>query len=86
MNEELFKLFVAKISFVMKDKKFPTEDVSRVFNILVRLSPYQPIYKNPKDAEPIMRFMTELIGRIRQSIYDIPKDHFSLTLCNLLEF
>jgi len=26
----------------MKDKKFPTEDVCKVFNILVRISPYQP--------------------------------------------
>ncbi len=86
MNEELFKLFVAKISSVMKDKKFPTEDVSRVFNILVRLSPYQPIYKTAKEAESIMKFMTELVGRIRHSIYDIPKSHFTLTLCNLLEF
>jgi hypothetical protein len=84
MNEDLFKLFVSKISSVMKDKKFPTEDVSRVFNILVRLSPYQPI--NAKDAEPNMKFMTELVGRIRHSIYDIPKDHFSSTLSNLLEF
>jgi hypothetical protein len=27
-----------------------------------------------------------MIGRIRHSIYDIPKDHFTLTLCNLLEY
>jgi hypothetical protein len=40
MNEELYKVFVVKISQVMKDKKFPTEDVARVFSILVRLSPY----------------------------------------------
>jgi hypothetical protein len=40
MNEELYKVFVAKISQVMKDKKFPTEDVARVFSILVRISPY----------------------------------------------
>jgi hypothetical protein len=46
MSEELYKVFVQKISTVMKDKKFPTEDVSRVFNILVRISPYQPQFKN----------------------------------------
>jgi hypothetical protein len=52
MNEELYKVFVIKISQVMKDKKFPTEDVARVFSILVRISPYQPQFSNPKDAEP----------------------------------
>ena len=86
MNDELYKVFVQKISSVMKDKKFPTEDVSRVFNILVRISPYQPQFKTQAQAEPTMRFLAELIGRIRHSIYNIPKEHFSLTLCNLLEY
>jgi hypothetical protein len=86
MNEDLYKVFTHKISHVMKDKKFPTEDVSRVFNILVRISPYQPKFKTQAEAEPTMRFLAELIGRIRHSIYDIPKEHFTLTLCNLLEY
>jgi hypothetical protein len=86
MNEELYKLFIFKIQSVMKDKKFPTEDVCRVFNILVRISPYQPQYKTQKEAEPVHRFMSTLIGRLRHSIYDIPKDYFTQTLANLLEF
>jgi hypothetical protein len=40
MSEELYKLFAKKITPLMKDKKFPTEDICRVFNILVRISPY----------------------------------------------
>lgn len=42
MSEELYSLFLEKIQAVIKDKKFPTEDACRVFNILVRISPYQP--------------------------------------------
>lgn len=78
MSEDLYRLFVQKISSVIKDKKFPTEDACRVFNILVRISSFQP----PKES----KFMPELIGRLRHSIYDIPKEYFSLTLSNMLEF
>jgi hypothetical protein len=42
MTEELYSAFVNKINSIIKDKKFPTEDVCRVFNILVRISPYLP--------------------------------------------
>lgn len=84
MSEDLYRLFVQKISTVIKDKKFPTEDACRVFNILVRISSYQP--SNTKESEPLRRFMSELIGRLRHSIYDIPKEYFSLTLSNMLEF
>jgi hypothetical protein len=40
MSEELYNNMVEKVSQVIKDKKFPTEDVCRVFNIMVRLSPF----------------------------------------------
>jgi hypothetical protein len=69
MSEELYKSFIGKISHVMKDKKFPTADVCRVFNILVRLSPYQPA-----GNDQVLKFITELVGRLRHSIYDVPKD------------
>ena len=42
MSEDLYISFMEKIQTVIKDKKFPTEDLCRVFNILVRISPYQP--------------------------------------------
>jgi hypothetical protein len=37
MSEELYTVFANKIHSVMRDKKFPTEDVCRAFNILVRI-------------------------------------------------
>eukprot|EP00347_Sterkiella_histriomuscorum_P005947 403354650 len=82
MSEELYLAFIQKISEVIRDKKFPTEDLCRTFNILVRISPYEPA----KIAKENTKFMAELLGRIRHSIYDIPKEHFASTLCNLIEF
>ena len=35
MNEELFAVFLHKLRPVLQDKKFPTDDLCRVFNILV---------------------------------------------------
>lgn len=40
MSEDMYKLFTNKIMTVIKDKKFPTEDACRVFNILVRINSY----------------------------------------------
>lgn len=74
MNEQLYLSFIDKISAVMKDKKFPTEDVCRAFNILVRISPYQPLSGDTKAIDASKKFMAELIGRLRHSIYDVPKD------------
>lgn len=82
MSEDLYMAFIQKISEVIKDKKFPTEDLCRTFNILVRISPYEPT----KIAKENTKFIAELLGRIRQSIYDIPKEYFALTLCNMIEF
>ena len=78
MSEELYQQFAAKVASVMKDKKFPTEDVCRVLNILIRLSPFA--------SKAAGKFVTELIGKLRHSVYDVPKEHFSLTMANLLEF
>jgi hypothetical protein len=32
------------------------------------------------------KFLQEIVGRIRHSIYDVPKDQFTLTMSNLIEF
>lgn len=77
MSEDLYSQFTEKVSAVIKDKKFPTEDVCRALNILVRLSPYAS--EDPK-------FVTELLGKLRHSVYDVPKDQFSLTMSNLIEY
>ena len=81
----------------MNDKKFPTEDMCRVFNILIRISPYyfdqseQLLYGNSQaqkeqDEQVHQKFLRELVGRIRHSIYNIPKSQFTLTMSNLVEF
>ena len=77
MSEDLYAQFTEKVAAVMKDKKFPTDDVCRALNILVRLSPYSS--EDPK-------FVTELLGKLRHSVYDVPKEHFSLTMSNLIEY
>jgi len=79
MSEEVYSSFVANIENLIKDKKFPTSDVCKVFNVMVRISPFA---KEEQDQ----KFLTELVGRIRHSIYDIPKEHFALTMSNLIEF
>ncbi|CDW77722.1 UNKNOWN [Stylonychia lemnae] len=82
MSEEIYLTFLNKIQAVIKDKKFPTEDLCRVFNILVRISPYQPQKNLPEQQ----KFMAELLGRLRQCIYDIPKENFASTLSNMIEY
>lgn len=40
MSSEVYDQFIYTIQPLIKDKKFPTEDVCRVFNILIRISPF----------------------------------------------
>ena len=40
MTAELHDAFLAKLKTVVSDKRMPVEDLCRVFNILVKLSPY----------------------------------------------
>ena len=77
MTKELYSAFMHKLQGVIRDKKLPTEDLCRVFNILVRISPYSNF-----DDQGTYH---EILGRLRHSLYDIPKDHFARTLANLLE-
>ena len=78
MNPELSTIFSNKITAVIRDKKFPTEDLCRVFNILVRTSPYSDLQDHS--------VIHECLGRLRHSVHDVPKEYFSQTLVNLLEF
>jgi hypothetical protein len=77
MNSELYKIFLRKIKQVLGSNRFPTEDLCRVFNILVHISPYSQF----NDQETL----TELIGRMRHSLYSVPKEHFACTIANLIE-
>ena len=83
MSSELYNSFVETVRVLIKDKKFPTEDVCRVFNILIRISPYfDPVAPSPDHQ----KFLQELVGRIRHSVNDIPKEHFTRTMANMTEF
>jgi len=82
MNEELYSAFLSRLKPVLLDKKFPTEDVCRVFNILVQISPYF----SQDTASDNMLLIHEILGRLKHSIYDIPKPHFARMLSNLIDF
>lgn len=56
MNSDLYQVFMRKIKQVLDSSRFPTEDLCRVFNILVRICPYSQF----NDQE----IYTELIGRM----------------------
>ena len=40
MSREIHDAFLSRLQVVIEDKKMPTEDLCRAFNVLVRLSPY----------------------------------------------
>lgn len=82
-------------------KKFPIQDVCRVFNVLSRTCQYwdasmfigqnQGAANGKKligtgDHDYHQKFLREVVGRIRHQIYEIPKDQFALTISNLIEF
>ena len=91
--------FIDTVRPFIQNRKFPTEDVCNVFNILVRISPYYEksgLYASDSlpnsgqvligDQDLNQKFLQEIVGRIRHSIYDVPKDQFTLTMSNLIEF
>ena len=73
MSNEVYSAFISNIIPLIQDKKFPTEDVCKVFNILIRISAY---FEHPENDinDRNLKFIQELVGRLRHSIYDIPKD------------
>jgi hypothetical protein len=40
MSSDIYNKFISTVKPLIKDKKFPTVDVCRVFNILIDISPY----------------------------------------------
>lgn len=38
------------------------------------------------ESKEHQKFMGELLGRIRHSVFDIPQNYFALTLANMIEF
>jgi hypothetical protein len=78
MTPQLYGVFMTKVKQVIKDKTFPTEDLCRVFNILVKIS----AYSNFDDQATF----NEILSRMRHSLYNIPKKQFASTMANLIEF
>jgi hypothetical protein len=77
MNSEYYQVFLRKIGEVLGNNRFPTEDLCRVFNILVRICPYSQYNEQP--------ILTELVSRMRHSVFNVPKEHFAMTLANMIE-
>ena len=77
MNTALYKVFMAKIGQVITNNRFPTDDLCRIFNILVRISPYSQFNDQAT--------FNELIGRMRHSLFNVPKEHFATTIANMIE-
>lgn len=77
MTAELHDAFLAKLKTVIADKRMPVEDVCRVFNILVKLSPYSGF--NQQET------YNKILGRLRHSLHSVPQALFASTLANLLE-
>ena len=85
MSHDLYLSFIDNVHPFIKKSKFPTEDVCRVFSILVNISSYFEMNKDENQSQLNFRFLSELVGRVRHSIYDIPKERFLQTFVNLIE-
>ena len=78
MNSDLHGIFISKVKEIIKQKSLPTEDLCKIFDIIVKTTAF---------ASPgHLSVVHEVLGRLRHSLHDIPKDLFPLTLCNLIEF
>ncbi len=78
MNTELHAIFLTKVKEIIKQKTLPTEDLCRIFDILVKTTAFA--------SADNLTVVHEVLGRLRHSLLDIPKEIFPLTLCNLIEF
>lgn len=78
MTTDLHAILISKVKEIIKQKTLPTEDLCRIFDILVKTT----AFASPDN----LTVVHEVLGRLRHSMHDIPKDLFPLTLCNLMEF
>ena len=77
MTNELQAQFQTKVMEIIKSRQLPPEDVCRIFNILATTTPYATA-----DTDKVLH---EVLGRLRHSLYSIPKEHLPLTMTNLIE-
>jgi len=78
MKQEIHSVFLNKVKEIIKQKSLPTEDLCRIFDIIVKTT----AYASPSELSVVH----EVLGRLRHSLHDIPKELFPITLCNLIEF
>lgn len=78
MTSAIQAIFVTKINEIIKQKNLPTEDLCKIFDILVKTAAF--------GSKDYLSLVHEVMGRLRHSLHAIPKDHFPSTLCNLIEF
>ena len=78
MTREIHGVFVSKVKDIIKQKTLPTEDLCKIFDIMVKTT----AFASPSQLSVVH----EVLGRLRHSLHDIPKELFPLTLCNLIEF
>ena len=54
MSSDVYDRFVGIVTPLIKDKKFPINDVCRVFDIIIKISPYFcPESQNEKSISPL---------------------------------
>jgi hypothetical protein len=54
MSSDVYDRFVGIVTPLIKDKKFPINDVCRVFDIIIKISPYfNPESQNEKSISPL---------------------------------
>jgi hypothetical protein len=78
MNSELHGAFLRKLEGPMQDARFPMKDLCRILDILVTVAPYAS-----RDSDKVVM---GILTMLKKNIYGIPKEHFTSTMANLLEF
>jgi hypothetical protein len=68
MNSELHSVFLSKVKEIIKTKSLPTEDICRIFNILVTITAFAS-----KDEVAVLN---DVLARLRANILAIPKEIF----------
>mmetsp|Transcript_17974 Transcript_17974/g.30586 ORF Transcript_17974/g.30586 Transcript_17974/m.30586 type:complete len:275 (-) Transcript_17974:8-832(-) len=93
MSTDIYQAFVETVRPLVKEQKLPTRDLCRVLNILVKISAFDPLsQEGMQDKELVLgfrenyeKFLFELLGRLRHSVFNVPQDYFALTMANLVE-
>lgn len=79
MTKEIHAKMLLKFKeVILKQKSLPTEDICKIFDILVQTTAF-----GSKDE---VNVVNEVVKRLRSNLHGIPKELFAKTLANLIEF